>query len=119
MNQKLLGYQSPFLNLSQRSHNENLYNAGHGFYTEECAKRLHRLYLKDEFARNEQGRLYRLNAVKDHSQEMALAYEFIREFVEKVYIYHPEKINGQKTQRVRIVWNCIGEIPTQLENKTA
>ncbi len=37
----------------------------------------------------------------------------IREFIEKVYVYHPEKINGQKTQRVRIVWNCIGEIPTQ------
>ena len=43
--------------------------------------------------------------------------EIIREFIEKVYVYHPEKINGQKTQRVRIVWNCIGEIPTQ--NKTA
>ena len=63
---------------NNKSHNENLYNAANGFYTEECAKRLHRLYLKDEFARNEQGRLvryYRLNAVRDHSQEMALAYD--------------------------------------------
>ena len=41
------------------------------------------------------------------------------ENVEKVYVYHHEKINRQKTQCVRIVWNCIGEIPTQLKNKTA
>ena len=63
---------------NSKSHNDNLYNAANGFYTEECVKRLHRLYLKDEFARNEQGRLvryYRLSAVRDHTQEMALAYD--------------------------------------------
>ena len=43
----------------------------HSLYTQ------NKLYLKDEFARNEQGHLvryYRLNAVKNHTQEMALAY---------------------------------------------
>jgi len=60
-----------------------------------------------------------LTLVKKYTEVSELTAEIIREFVEKVYVYHPEKINGQKTQRVRIVWNCIGEIPTQLENKTA
>ncbi|MBO4375208.1 MAG: DUF4368 domain-containing protein, partial [Lachnospiraceae bacterium] len=58
-----------------------------------------------------------LDLVKRYTEVPELTAEIIREFIEKVYVYHPEKINGQKTQRVRIVWNCIGEIPTQ--NKTA
>ena len=63
---------------NNKNHNKNLYNAGHGYYTEECVRSLHKLYLKDEFAHNEQGHLvryYRLNAVKAHTQEMALAYD--------------------------------------------
>ena len=58
-----------------------------------------------------------LDLVKRYTEVPELTAEIIREFIEKVYVYHPEKINGQKTQRVRIVWNCIGEIPAQ--NKTA
>lgn len=58
-----------------------------------------------------------LDLVKRYTEVSELTAEIIREFIEKVYVYHPEKINGQKTQRVRIVWNCIGEIPAQ--NKTA
>ena len=58
-----------------------------------------------------------LDLVKRYTEVPELTAEIIREFIEKVYVYHPEKINGQRTQRVRIVWNCIGEIPTQ--NKTA
>ena len=58
-----------------------------------------------------------LDLVKRYTEVPELTAEIIREFIEKVYVYHPEKVNGQKTQRVRIVWNCIGEIPTQ--NKTA
>ena len=58
-----------------------------------------------------------LDLVKRYTEIPELTAEIIREFIEKVYVYHPEKINGQKTQRVRIVWNCIGEIPTN--NKTA
>ena len=58
-----------------------------------------------------------LDLVKRYTEVPELTAEIIREFIEKVYVYHPEKINGQKTQRVRIIWNCIGEIPTQ--NKTA
>ncbi len=58
-----------------------------------------------------------LDLVKRYTEVPELTAEIIREFIEKVYVYHPEKINGQKTQRVRIVLNCIGEILTQ--NKSA
>ena len=58
-----------------------------------------------------------LSLVKKYTEVPELTAEIISEFIGKVYVYHPEKINGQKTQRVRIVWNCIGEIPAQ--NKTA
>ena len=35
--------------------------------------------------------------------------EIIREFVERVYVYQTERVGGYKVQRIRIVWNCIGE----------
>ena len=60
-----------------------------------------------------------LNLVKKYTEVPELTAEIIREFIEKVYVYHPEKIDGQKTQRVRIVWNCIGELPVNNNNKTA
>lgn len=53
-----------------------------------------------------------LNLVKRYTEVPELTTEIIREFIEKAYAYHPEKVNGKKTQRVRIIWNCIGEIPT-------
>ena len=49
-----------------------------GYYTEDYAQRMCDLYLKEELARNEAGRMqrfYRLHAKNDHSQEMALAYD--------------------------------------------
>lgn len=38
-----------------------------------------------------------------------LTAEFIRELVERIYVYQGEKKDGRKLQRVRIVWNFIGE----------
>jgi len=45
--------------------------------------------------------------------------EIIREFVEKIYVRQKERIDGQKVQRIRIVWNCIGEFtpPKTSENE--
>lgn len=76
--------------------------------------------LKCEIATDKENSLnvnHFLDLVKRYTEVPELTAEIIREFIEKVFVYHPEKINGQKTQRVRIIWNCIGEIPTQ--NKTA
>ena len=38
-----------------------------------------------------------------------LTAEVLREFVEKVYVHQTQRIDGQKVQRLQIVYNCIGE----------
>ncbi len=48
--------------------------------------------------------------------------EIIREFVEKIYVYQTQRIGDKKVQKMRIVWNCIGEfMPPQphKDEKTA
>ena len=50
-----------------------------------------------------------LTLVRKYTDVQELTAEILREFVEKVYVYQAERIDGQKVQRVRIVWNCIGE----------
>lgn len=48
--------------------------------------------------------------------------EIIWEFVERIEIFKPKRMNGRKVQKMRIVWNCIGEfIPLQphQDEKTA
>ena len=37
--------------------------------------------------------------------------EIIREYVDRIKIFKPERFLGDKIQRIRIVWNCIGEFP--------
>lgn len=50
-----------------------------------------------------------LTLVRKYTDVQELTAEIVREFVEKVYVYQAERIDGQKVQRIRIVWNCIGE----------
>ncbi len=50
-----------------------------------------------------------LTLVRKYTDVKELTAEIVREFVEKVYVYQTERIDGQKVQRIRIVWNCIGE----------
>ena len=48
--------------------------------------------------------------------------ELIREFVEKIMVFKAERIDGRRVQRIRIIWNCIGEFMPpmpQKEEKTA
>ena len=42
-----------------------------------------------------------------------LTSEIVREFIEKVYIFHPEVADGKRTQKIVIVWNCIGAFYTR------
>ncbi len=39
----------------------------------------------------------------------SFAREHEDEFVDRIYVHQTERINGRKIQRIRIVWNCIGE----------
>jgi site-specific DNA recombinase len=50
-----------------------------------------------------------LAIVRKYTDIQELTPEIIREFVEKVYVYQPERIDGHKVQHIKIVWNCIGE----------
>lgn len=50
-----------------------------------------------------------LSIVRKYTDVKELNAEIIREFVEKIYIHQMERIDGHKVQRIRIVWNCIGE----------
>lgn len=47
--------------------------------------------------------------VRKHTDIQELNAEVIREFVERVEVFQPARVGGRKVQRLRIVWNCIGE----------
>lgn len=38
--------------------------------------------------------------------------EIIREFVEKIIVYKVERVDGHRVQKIKIIWNCIGEFQT-------
>ena len=61
-----------------------------------------------------------LALVRKYTDVRELTPEIIREFVERIEVYQTERIGGKKVQRMRIVWNCIGEfLPRQKDEKTA
>ena len=42
----------------------------------------------------------------------------IREFVEKIYVYKAERIDGRRVQRIKIVYNCIGDFDPPVSTST-
>jgi len=51
-----------------------------------------------------------LKLVRKYTDLQELNAEIIREFVEKIYVYNAERTpTGRRTQKVKIIWNCIGE----------
>ncbi len=50
-----------------------------------------------------------LKLVRKYTDIQELTAEVIREFVEKIYVHMAERIDGKRVQRIRILWNCIGE----------
>ncbi|MBS3975948.1 MAG: DUF4368 domain-containing protein [Syntrophomonadaceae bacterium] len=42
----------------------------------------------------------------------------IREFVEKIYVYKAERIDGRRVQHIKIVYNCIGEFDPSVSTST-
>jgi predicted RNA-binding Zn-ribbon protein involved in translation (DUF1610 family) len=64
--------------LHKKNKEGNFLEATHSYYSDEYAQAMCDLYLSDELARNEAGRLqnyYRLHAKNIHSPEMELAYD--------------------------------------------
>ena len=66
-----------------------------------------------------------LALVQKYTDIQELTAEMIREFVEKILVYKAERIDGRRVQRIKIVWNCIGEFTppstaaTQEQEKSA
>lgn len=66
-----------------------------------------------------------LTLVRKYTDIQKLTAEMIREFVEKILVYKAERIDGRRVQRIKIVWNCIGEFTppttaaTQEQEKSA
>ncbi|WP_312753655.1 DUF4368 domain-containing protein [Rummeliibacillus suwonensis] len=51
-----------------------------------------------------------LKLVRKYTDILTLDAEIIREFVEKVIVFKAEKIDGRRTQRIQIIYNCIGAV---------
>lgn len=61
-----------------------------------------------------------LTRVKGYTDITELDGEIIREFIDKIIVHSAEKIDGVRTQRIRIIYNCIGAIDFQkMDEKTA
>ena len=60
-----------------------------------------------------------LALVKKHINTEELTAGLIREFVEKIFVYNTERVDGKKVQRIKIIWNSIGafEVPTTTYNE--
>ena len=43
-----------------------------------------------------------------------LTSELLRNFVEKIYVSDKQVIDGKKVQKIRIIWNCIGEFNSHI-----
>lgn len=51
-----------------------------------------------------------MKLVNKYSDITELNAEIIRTFVEKIIVYEAEKNDGVKTQKVKIVYNCVGTV---------
>ena len=61
-----------------------------------------------------------LSMVRRYTDIKELDAEIIRVFVEKILVYKAEKVDGHRVQRIKIIYNGIGEIPTApINEKTA
>ena len=63
-----------------------------------------------------------LSLVRRYTEIPELTAEIIREFVERVYVYKAEKVDGKRVQRIKIIYNCIGEFAlpdARTDEKTA
>jgi len=60
-----------------------------------------------------------LAIVRKYTDITELTPAIVREFIERIYVHEPEVINGKKTQKVRIVYNFIGDFTLPDKTETA
>lgn len=59
-----------------------------------------------------------LALVRKYTDLQELTAEIVREFIEKIYVYQTQTINGHRVRRIKIVYNCIGEFTAPEQEKT-
>jgi len=59
-----------------------------------------------------------LALVRKYTDIKVLTAEIIREFVEEIYVYKAERIDGRRVQRIKVVYNCIGEFDPPVSTST-
>jgi site-specific DNA recombinase len=59
-----------------------------------------------------------LALVRKYTDIKELTAEIIREFVEKIHVYKAERIDGRRVQRIKIIYNCIGEFDPPVSTST-
>lgn len=61
-----------------------------------------------------------LARVNGYTEITELDGEIIREFIDRIIVYKAEKVDGIRTQRIQIIYNCIGAVSIpSLDEKTA
>ena len=50
-----------------------------------------------------------VSQVRKYTDVKELTAGLIREFVDKIYVSEKQVVDGKKVQKIRILWNCIGE----------
>ncbi len=61
-----------------------------------------------------------LKIVRKYTEITELSGEIIRDFIEKIIVFKAEKVDGVRTQRIQIIYNCIGAIDfPKTDEKTA
>ncbi len=59
-----------------------------------------------------------LSLLRKYTDIKELIAEIIWEFVEKIYVYKAEHIDSRRVQRIKIVYNCIGEFDPPVSTST-
>ena len=61
-----------------------------------------------------------LKIVRKYTEITELSAEIIRDFIERIIVFQAEKVDGVRTQRIQIIYNCIGAVDFQkMDEKTA
>ncbi len=56
-----------------------------------------------------------IKVVRNHFTDISeLTVELVTTLIEKVLVYQAEKVNGQKVQKVRIIYNFIGDVSEEI-----
>lgn len=54
-----------------------------------------------------------MRMVRRYTEIEKLTPEIVREFIEKVIVHQTENIDGKRRQKVEIIYNCVGVIPSE------